>query len=182
MGCATQSSTEAPITPTKPALDQPIATTSPVTQAKPSSTKGMGTPMGGAVHAMRNAEKEILEAMRLINAAQGDRVLDCQNQRQESFQLMQEFFGAHCFGYDDEQFWFLAPNGQKIKLNENDGELQKTKIGFLTSLKELVAYQVDGGILVETDFYMDCTKGELIIHHYRDGERGLVETFNLAGY
>lgn len=183
LGCSTSQNQTSDVTTTPVSTNTETKVTTPpkapITKAP--ITKASASPVGGAVQAMQKANQQMLETMQLLGTLE-DQVYDCQNRRQESFQAMQKFFGQHCFDFDEEQFWFLTASGQKVGVRPSDGVLAKAKTGYFTSYRELVTYQSNGDALIQTDFYMDCTKGELIVHRYVNNDLMSTETFNLAGY
>ncbi len=140
------------------------------------------SPVGNAVQTMQNAEKKMLDTLKLVGTLQGDQILDCEEYKAENFAKMKEFFGQHCFNFDRYVFWFNTNTGKKISVLETDGILKKCKIGYFTSYKRLISYQEYGNSVIETEFYMDSTKGELMVHRFRNGVRTANENYRLAGY
>ncbi len=148
---------------------------------QPAEEPRSGSPVGGALQSMDRSKKQMLDTIDMVGQLQGDRVLDCQTNPEAAFRIMQKFFGQDCFGYDEITFWFMEKTGKKIGLHESNGALQKCKIGIFMGFKQLTAYQVNDGVEVNTEFYLDVTQRELMVHRYRGWHRIATEVYKVSG-
>ena len=126
-----------------------------------------GSPMGAAVQSIKKAEEDMTETIKLVEELRkGDQFLDFRNNRASSFKTLQTFFGSSCFSYDEYTFWFMTQGDKKISVWEEDGFLEKGTTGLFMSFKRLVAIQVKDNQETETEFYVDSTKKELMVHRF----------------
>ncbi len=140
-----------------------------------------GSPMGLAVHSMKKAQEDMSQTIKLVEELRkGDQILDFRSNRLSSFQTLQTFFGSSFLNYDEYLFWFPTEDGQKIGLYEEDGFLEKGTIGLFMSFKRFIAVQNKGGLKTETEFYVDTTKRDLMVHRYRTNQT-TNENYTLPG-
>ncbi|HNZ66675.1 MAG: hypothetical protein KBC30_03375 [Planctomycetes bacterium] len=139
-----------------------------------------GSPVGAAVQTMKKAESEMLATLELLQQLKtGDQVLDCRNDLQNSLQKIQTFFKPDPIVCDDVSFWFFTDKG-RVGIFEEDGALFSCTIGLFMNLKQLTAVQYRGDTVVETEFYVDSQKKELMIHRYVDRTLMQNENYTLA--
>ncbi|NUM35691.1 MAG: hypothetical protein HUU50_14180 [Candidatus Brocadiae bacterium] len=139
------------------------------------------SPMGLAVQSMKKAQDDMSQTIKLLEELRrGDQILDFRNNRTSAFQTLQTFFGVSFLGYDEHRFWFLAQNDQKVGLYEDDGFLEKGTIGLFMSFKRFIAVQRKGQKTTETEFYVDTTKKDLMVHRYRN-QNTTNENYVLSG-
>ena len=145
----------------------------PPAPAKPEEEPS-GSPLGSAHQSIERAGKKMSETIKLVRQLQaGDQVYDCRNsrQRQQAFQNLKLFFGTDNLHYDEYTFWFVANDDTKVGLNENDGILRDCTIGMFKSFKQVTTIQRNGEHLIRTEFYVNPSSGELMVHRYRDRKR-----------
>ena len=141
-----------------------------------------GSPMGQAVNSIEKAKKDMVDTVKLISQLNtGDRILDCKNNRKQSLQTLQTFFGNKYLKIDKYTFWFTTLHGKKIGVYPKDGILHMCKIGMFSSFKRLITIQQSGNNKTETEFYVDTTKKELMVHRYRS-EGKTHENYRLADF
>jgi hypothetical protein len=160
-----------------PSQDSPLA-------KKEKKEEVSGSPMGRAIETIDKATQEMADTIKVIKQLQtGDYIFACQNQQERgrAFNTMRSFFGAKIFDFDDFTFWFLAADGKKVGLNENEGIIHKCTVGMFESFKRVVVVQFNKDETVQTEFYMDGKTGDLMVHRYH-GHRRTNENYKLAGY
>ena len=141
-----------------------------------------GSPMGQAVNSIEKAKQDMVDTVKMISQLNsGDKILDCKNNRQQSLQSLQSFFGNRYFKIDKYTFWFTTLQGKKVGVYPKDGILYICKIGMFSSFKRLIAIQQSGSNKTETEFYVDTSKKELMIHRYRS-EGKTHENYRLADF
>lgn len=168
----------------EPPLSAPMPSASPFVKPTPAPEKKLvvGDPMGNALLTMNKAKEDMTETIQLVEEVRaGDKILDCKNERAATFEAIQQFFGKKYCAYDPYNFWFVTADGQKVSIFEDDGYLTQCKIGLFLSFKRLIATQELGAKKIQTEFFVDTTKGNLMVHRYRVQEN-TNENYVLSGY
>lgn len=142
-----------------------------------------GSPVAYAVQTMKKAEQDMQKSLQLIELLkQGDQTLDCKNDLQNSLQTIESFFNASFLIYDEVTFWFLTNDKKRVGVFEEDGILSTCKIGLFSEYKRLIATQYRGQDTIRTEFYVQPSKGELMVHRYINGARVQNGNYNLLGF
>jgi hypothetical protein len=174
IGCATsvkQESDTLQKTPKTQEEKQEEQTTKkdPVTEKKETPA---GTPMGRAQQAIDKSSKEMQEAIKIVEQASKRPVkLNCSEDPQKCFQRVQSFFYPAAFDFDEQEFWFSTTDGERVGVDLNNGNIDICVYEVWVSYKKLTVYQNTTGPQVYSEFYLDSTKNELMVHRFKGNQR-----------
>jgi hypothetical protein len=110
----------------------------------------------------------------------GDVELDYAGHRAEALAKLAAFFAKNYFAHDGERFWFYSVRGEKVGVRDQAGDISQCNYGLFTSFKRMTVVQRSESTLTRNEFYVDDTKGELIVHRYYANHPVQSKTYMLA--